>query len=175
MNDNASPIWIGELGDTFLGELWVARSEAGLAAVSLWGDRSQFSKQVFGLTGRQPDYLPEKVSTVVQQLREYLHGQRKQFTIRIDWSVMTPFQQEVLRLVCDIEYGRTSTYGHIAQQLGKPNAMRAVGRANATNPIPIIVPCHRVLGSDGSLQGYSAPGGVETKARLLRLEGSWLI
>lgn len=88
---------------------------------------------------------------------------------------MMPFQQEALQVVSEIDYGRTRTYGDIARQLGKPKAVRAVGRANATNPMPIIIPCHRVLGADGRLHGFSAPGGVETKAWLLRLEGSWLI
>jgi methylated-DNA-[protein]-cysteine S-methyltransferase len=111
----------------------------------------------------------------MRQLTEYFDGQRQRFELDIDWSVMTPFQQEALQIVFDIEYGRTRTYGDIAQQLGNPKAVRAVGRANATNPIPIIIPCHRVLGADGRLHGYSAPGGVETKAWLLRLEGSWLL
>ncbi len=88
---------------------------------------------------------------------------------------MTPFQIEALQKVYEIEYGRTLTYGDVAKQLDKPGASRAVGRANATNPMPIIVPCHRVLGSDGKLHGYGGPGGLETKAWLLRLEGSWLI
>ena len=93
----------------------------------------------------------------------------------MDWSVLTPFQAEVLQAVYTIPYGRLLTYKDIAEQIGKPGAVRAVGRANATNPMPIIIPCHRVLGADGKLHGYSAPGGLETKAWLLRLEGSWLL
>ncbi len=88
---------------------------------------------------------------------------------------MKPFQLAALKLVCSVPYGRTTSYGAIAERLGEPGAARAVGRANATNPIPIIIPCHRILGADGKLHGYGARGGVETKARLLRLEGSWLI
>ena len=132
-------------------------------------------EQVIKLTGQQPDYAPERLSIINRQTEEYLNKERRQFEIQIDWSVMTPFQQDVLQIVCGIEYGRTRSYGDIARQLGKPKAMRAVGRANATNPMPIIFPCHPVLGADGRLHGYSAPGGIETKARLLRLEGSWLI
>jgi methylated-DNA-[protein]-cysteine S-methyltransferase len=74
-----------------------------------------------------------------------------------------------------VPFGRQSTYREIAEQLGQPGAVRAVGRANATNPIPIVIPCHRILGADGKLHGYSAPGGLETKAWLLRHEGSWLL
>ncbi len=69
----------------------------------------------------------------------------------------------------------TLTYADVAQQIGQPKAVRAVGRANATNPMPIIIPCHRVLGSDGRLHGYGGPGGLDTKAWLLRLEGAWLL
>jgi methylated-DNA-[protein]-cysteine S-methyltransferase len=175
MKKNHGPVWIAELSDTYLGDLWTARSPDGLVAVSLWGDKARFIEVVNRLTGLQPDYAPRKLTDITSQLQEYLAGERRQFELEIDWSHMSPFQQDVLRIVCAIAYGRTRTYGDIARQLGKPQAMRAVGRANATNPMPIIIPCHRVLGADGRLHGYSAPGGLETKARLLRLEGSWLI
>jgi methylated-DNA-[protein]-cysteine S-methyltransferase len=175
MSNLYQPAYMGELRDTYLGDLWAAQSPAGLVAVSLWADRDRFFNEVFRLTGVEPVYAPHHLTKVTRQLAQYLDGQRRQFTIQIDWSVMTPFQQQVLRTVSRIGYGRTQTYGEIARQLGKPKALRAVGRANATNPMPIIIPCHRVLGADGRLHGYSAPGGLETKARLLRLEGSWLI
>ena len=175
MNDDGGSVWIGKLGNTYLGDIWTAQSVSGLVAIDLWGDQAIFAEQVYKLTGLQADYAPEHLSEITRQLAEYLDGERRRFEVEIDWSVMTPFQQDVLQIVCDIEYGRTRTYGDIARQLGKPQAMPAVGRANATNPIPIVIPCHRVLGADGRLQGYSAPGGIETKARLLRLEGSWLI
>ena len=168
-------IWIGDLKDTPLGVIWAAKSKDGLVAVDMWGEQERFVLQVEKLTGAETVYAPERLADVNQQLTEYFDRQRQRFELAIDWSVMTPFQQEALRLVFDIEYGRTRTYGDIARQLGKPKAVRAVGRANATNPMAIIIPCHRVLGADGRLHGYSAPGGVETKAWLLRLEGSWLI
>ncbi len=85
---------------------------------------------------------------------------------------MTPFQLQVLHLTTHIPYGQTSTYKDIAIQVGKPNAARAVGRVEATNPIPLVIPCHRVLGSDGSLHGYGGPGGIKLKAWLLQLEQS---
>ncbi len=175
MKDPYQPLYIGELQATWLGDLWAAQSPAGLVAISLWGDRNRFVNEVIQLTGKQPEYAPQHLAQATSQLAEFLDGKRKKFTIPIDWSVMTPFQKMVLEVVSRIEYGRTQTYSEIARQIGKPKAVRAVGRANATNPIPIMIPCHRVLGSDGRLHGYSAPGGVETKARLLRLEGSCLI
>ena len=163
------------LQGTYLGDLWASQSPAGLVAISLWGGRDRFVNEVVRLTGKQPVYAPCQLTNITRQLAEYLDGKRKKFEVKIDWSVLTPFQQTVLQAVRHIDYGRTQTYGDIARQLGKPKAARAVGRANATNPMPIIIPCHRVLGANGSLHGYSAPGGVETKARLLRLEGSWLV
>ncbi len=133
-------ITIGKLDETPVGTIWVAGSEAGLAAVTA-----------------------------------YLRGERRDFDLPLDWSKMTPFQRAALARVYVVPYGRTSTYGTIAEELGQPGAVRAVGRANATNPIPIIIPCHRILGADGKLHGYGARGGLETKAWLLRLEGSWLL
>jgi methylated-DNA-[protein]-cysteine S-methyltransferase len=88
----------------------------------------------------------------------------------LDLSTRTKFQQQVLTFTSLIPYGRTSTYKDIALQVGKMNAARAVGRVEATNPIPLVIPCHRVLGSDGSLHGYGGPGGIKLKAWLLNLE-----
>jgi methylated-DNA-[protein]-cysteine S-methyltransferase len=104
------------------------------------------------------------------QIREYLAGERREFELDIDLSAMTAFQEAALRLTLAIPYGRVSTYSEIARQMGKPLAARAVGRAEATSPMPLVIPCHRVLGTDGGLHGYGAPGGVKTKAWLLELE-----
>jgi methylated-DNA-[protein]-cysteine S-methyltransferase len=171
----AKNVWMGTLDETPLGDIWVAVNEVGLVAVNLWEDRRRFEQQVEALTGCVPVLDDDRVTAVTTQLDEYLQKQRKVFTVPIDWSVMTPFQQTVLRAVAAVAYGRLQTYNDIAQTIGKPKAVRAVGRANATNPMPIIIPCHRILGSNGKLHGYSAPGGLETKAWLLRLEGSWLL
>ena len=168
-------VWIGELTGTHFNEVWVGIGDQGLVAVSLYDGRERFAEEVRQLTGIVPEYDPEHLVGITNQLQEYFAGERQVFDMQIDWSVMTPFQQAALKQVVAIEYGRIVTYGDIAKTLGKPNASRAVGRANATNPMPIVIPCHRVLGSDGKLQGYGGPGGLETKAWLLRLEGSWLI
>jgi methylated-DNA-[protein]-cysteine S-methyltransferase len=114
----------------------------------------------------------ERTRQAARQIREYLAAQRLSFSLPIDWSVLTPFQEQVLRATCSIPRGETRSYAEIAAQIGKPNAPRAVGRAEASNPIPLVIPCHRVIGSDGRLHGYGAPGGLETKAWLLELEAA---
>jgi O-6-methylguanine DNA methyltransferase len=125
------------------------------------------------LTGRATEENPAALQPVVEQLTQYFAGQRQQFDLPLDWSVMSAFQQKAMKLVYDIPFGQTRTYQQIAQALDNPLAIRAVGRANATNPMPIVVPCHRVIGSNGKLHGYG--GGLEAKAYLLNLEGSWLL
>lgn len=169
---------IGKLENTPVGTIWVAASPIGLVSVSLWDDEPRFVAEVTRLTGGAPDSGANPGPIVTQALTEldaYLRGELRQFTTPIDWSITKPFQRQALTLVCAVPYGRTSSYGAIAAQLGQPGAVRAVGQANATNPIPILIPCHRILGADGKLHGYGARGGLETKAWLLRLEGSWLI
>ena len=167
--------WMGALETSPLGRIWTAVSAAGLVAIDLWDDQEKFVQQVTKLTGQPPQWEPERLLPVTSQLQQYLLQERTHFDLAIDWSVMTPFQSTVLHVVYGIEYGRTRTYSDVAQTIGKPQAVRAVGRANATNPMPLVIPCHRVLGRDGKLHGFSAPGGLETKAWLLRLEGSWLL
>ena len=175
MGTHTPVIWIAKLPQSPVGEIWAAAAEDGLIAIDLWQDEDRFHDLVAKLKRGELVYEPERLEDILSQVSEYLEGARQEFGITVDWSVMSPFQREVLQEVNSIPFGRTSTYGDIAKRLGKPGAVRAVGRANATNPIPIIVPCHRVLGADGRLHGFSAPGGLETKAWLLRREGSWLI
>ena len=169
---------VGKLDETPLGTIGVACADAGLVAVSLWDGDTRFAGEVVRLTGAAPDTTAPPgpvVAAALAQLAAYLRGERRDFDLPLDWSTMTPFQPAALARVCAVPYGRTSTYGTIANELGQPGAVRAVGRANATNPLPIIIPCHRILGADGKLHGYGARGGLETKAWLLRLEGSWLL
>lgn len=170
MNDT---IIVGSAEHEWLGPLWVALSARGLVAVLLKGSETALRAHLGQFTTVQP--VQEAVAPVMEQLLAYLQGEQVNFDIPVDWSVLSPFQGEVLRHVHAIPYGQTRTYGDIALALGNPGAARAVGRANATNPMPLIIPCHRVLGNDGSLHGYAGPGGVETKARLLQLEGSRLL
>lgn len=109
----------------------------------------------------------DALAPVAAQLREYFAGQRKEFDLELE-PVGTPFQHEVWARLRTIPYGETRTYGQLAAELGSPNASRAVGLANGRNPIAIIVPCHRVIGADGTLTGYA--GGMDRKRLLLDLE-----
>jgi methylated-DNA-[protein]-cysteine S-methyltransferase len=111
----------------------------------------------------------ERFARVVAELREYFAGERRDFTLTLR-PRGTAFQQRVWDELCRIPYGATISYRELATRLGNPNATRAVARANATNPIPIIVPCHRVIGADGTLTGYG--GGLDRKRFLLALEGA---
>ena len=167
-------IWYARASDTTLGHLWTAASDNGLVAVRIGGTAEDFCNEVRRLTGCEPVYDAERLADIMAQLGEYLRGQRREFTMPIDWSVLKPFQQQVLRITREIAYGSQRIYGDIAQQLGKPNAARAVGRALATNPMAFVIPCHRVIGKDGKLHGYAAPEGIKTKAWLLEMEGAAL-
>lgn len=171
-------ITISHIAPTLLGPIWIATNDFGLVAVSLWDDADRLIETITWLTGATPPIQHGQHPVLQQttiQLNSYMQGELRQFDLPIDWSLMKPFQRAVLERVYTVGYGRTSTYKAIANELGKPGAARAIGRANATNPIPIIIPCHRILGSDGKLHGYGARGGLETKAWLLQLEGSWLV
>jgi len=103
------------------------------------------------------------------QLSEYFEGTRHEFDLPLDPSG-TEFQVQAWLALADIPYGDTTTYASQAEAIGRPNAVRAVGSANSANPIPIVLPCHRVIGSDGSLTGYA--GGIDLKRRLLEMERS---
>ena len=108
---------------------------------------------------------------ISQKLLSYLTGSKENFDIPIDWSIFSDFYKTVLKQTYEIPFGKILTYGQLAELLGDAKKSRAVGAALGQNPIPIIIPCHRVVGADGSLHGYSAPGGLATKAWLLTLEG----
>jgi methylated-DNA-[protein]-cysteine S-methyltransferase len=149
----------------------LAASDLGLVAVA-WADSQLHFHSFLKRLNRpiQPD--PKKIAPYARELREYLNGRRSAFTIPIDWSLFRPFQREALQAVFRIPYGETSTYRDIAMEIGRPQASRAVGRANATNPMPLVIPCHRVIGRDGKLHGYGGGEGLKTKEWLLKLEGA---
>ncbi len=153
-----------------LGEIWFALSEAGLAALQFPSSREAFIQSVQTRFGAVPQEDPQKTAPLAAQLQEYAAGQRKTFQTAIDWSAFAPFQRQVLQHTLQIPYGQTQTYGQIAAALGNPRAARAVGRAQATNPMPLVIPCHRVVGANGSLHGYGAGKGLETKQSLLEME-----
>lgn len=158
--------------NTPLGSIWAAVSKDGLVAVAIDIEQDAFVNRLRKMGFDALEYNPEDVAAVLEQIDEYLAGVRRDFDLPIDWSVMTPFQQAALKATLAIPYGGVSTYGEIAKKLGSASAARAVGRAEATNPMPLVIPCHRVLGSDGELHGYGAGQGLLTKAWLLDLEGA---
>jgi len=147
--------------DTPIGELLLAGDADALSMIG-------FPK---GSMRRDPEsdwiYNEEPFKNARVQLSEYFAGERKEFNLPLLLSG-TEFQVSVLQALQGIPYGETISYGAIAKQIGRPKAVRAVGAANGRNPIPIIVPCHRVVGSNGDLTGFG--GGLDTKAELLRLE-----
>lgn len=163
-------IFIGNIDETPLGEIWVAVSENGLLAVEFPSTPEAFAAILKKRHAAEVVFAPEQVAETAQQLREYAAGRLKKFAIPIDWLTLKEFQRKVLQLTFDIPYGELRTYKEIALELGKPRAARAVGRAQATNPMPIVIPCHRVVGSDGKLHGYGAGNGLATKEWLLRME-----
>jgi len=147
--------------ETPIGELLLAGEDDGLAMIG-------FPK---GSMRRDPEpdwiFNEKPLENARQQLVEYFAGTRKNFDLPLQLSG-TEFQVSVLKALQDIPYGETVSYGEIARRIGRPKAMRAVGAANGRNPIPIVVPCHRVIGSSGDLTGFG--GGLDTKEALLRLE-----
>lgn len=167
-----TPLYLGLLKRTPLGDLWLAVSERGLVAVE-WDHHKSAMDLYLTKRLKRPSVLnPEKTASAIRQLGEYLTGERTAFTFPIDWRLLRPFQQEVLKLVFAIPYGETRSYGEIAHQMGRSHAARAVGRANATNPMPLVIPCHRVVGADGKLRGYGGGEGLKTKEWLLKMEGA---
>jgi methylated-DNA-[protein]-cysteine S-methyltransferase len=163
----------GKLDNSPLGAIWIAISDDGLKAVEIGGDGQAFAASFAGSavdpgTVRQDD---DVIAPVANQLREYFEGQRRRFEMEIDWGQLSEFQDSALKLAFEIPFGEVRTYGQLAADLGRSaTSARAVGRAMATNPISIIIPCHRVIGADGELKGYGGLGGIRTKAWLLAFE-----
>lgn len=151
--------------NTPIGWLTVIVSEKGLLAIRFGA--------AFGPAAPDSDLVGDNAATCdsVAQLSEYFRGERREFTLPLDLRG-TEFQKACWLELAKIPYGQVRTYADIARALGRPAAFRAVGMANHSNPLPIVVPCHRILASDGGLCGYA--GGLEIKRKLLRLEGcSW--
>jgi methylated-DNA-[protein]-cysteine S-methyltransferase len=175
MQKRLTKLSIACLPDSPVGPVWVAASDKGLVAVELGVDEEVFRKTLSSRGyvdfTRDSEAAKDIATSALQQIREYLDGERQAFKLPLDWSLLTPFQGRVLQEVFAIPFGEVSTYGEIARRLEKSGASRAVGRANATNPIPLVIPCHRVIGQNGELRGYGTGNGIETKAWLLRLEG----
>jgi len=164
-------LYYDELTSSPVGPISVALSEAGLVAVEFGQAETEFLKHLQRSHRAVTVRSPERVALVLRQLAEYFAGGRQSFDIPVDLSHSTRFQQQVLRAAARVPRGGLATYAEIARHIGKPRASRAVGQALARNPVPIVIPCHRVVAADGALRGYSGRGGIRTKAQLLVLEG----
>lgn len=151
--------------DSPVGRLTLVASDTGLAAILWDNDRPQVVSVGDAV---ESDDHPVLVETA-RQLEEYFAGTRKRFDLALDFAG-TNFQRKVWAALLTIPYGETRSYAQIARQIGQPTAVRAVGAANGKNPISIVAPCHRVIGSTGSLTGFG--GGLPAKAQLLELEGA---
>jgi methylated-DNA-[protein]-cysteine S-methyltransferase len=157
--------------DSPLGPLVVAATPRGLVRVAYTDSRGE-AGVLEDLAGRlSPRILeaPDRLDDARRELYEYFEGRRDAFDLPIDWSLTRGFTGEVLRQTARIGFGKTSTYAEVASRAGSPRAVRAAGNALGANPMPVVVPCHRVLRTGGALGGYT--GGVERKEFLLRLEG----
>lgn len=172
MGISIGTIYYGSVTETPIGDLWLACSGRGLVAVNWGNEHENLLKYLTKRLKAPVEENPRRLEVASNQIREYLNGDRKRFTFQIDWSLLRPFQREVLLATFAIPYGQTTSYGDLAHQLGRLRSARAVGRAEATNPMPLVIPCHRVLGADGKLLGYG--GGLEIKKWLLQLEGAVL-
>lgn len=148
-----------------LGTITLAATDAGLAGA--WFEHQRYWPDT---RGWQTDDEHPVLREATAQLADYFAGRRQHFDLPLDLSHGTDFQQAVWHALLSIPAGRTTSYGALSAEVGKPAAVRAVGAAVGRNPISVIVPCHRVLGTDGSLTGYA--GGLERKSALLELEGA---
>ena len=167
------PLYSGELYNTPVGNLLLVCSDAGLVAVEWAHSRSDLERYLRRL--RRPVHAyPARTAPYAAELREYLTHRRREFSLPIDWDTLRSFQRMALERVYAIPYGETRTYSQIALELGSPRASRAVGRANATNPMPLVIPCHRLIGTDGKLHGYGGGEGLATKEWLLKMEGAMI-
>lgn len=147
-----------------VGTLTLVATDEGLAGI-LW--ENDWPKRVQLRVETRDDSHPVLIETE-HQLNEYFSGRRTEFALKLDVDG-TPFQRRVWNALRTIPFGETRSYGDIAKQIGNPGAMRAVGAANGRNPVSIVVPCHRVIGSNGKLTGFG--GGLDAKSFLLSLEG----
>jgi methylated-DNA-[protein]-cysteine S-methyltransferase len=151
-----------------IGPLYVAVSAKGLCRIDFDPDPADFLAHLDPLARSERN--PSALADATRQLDEYFAGRRVTFDLALDLERVKPFQRAVLQIAQRIPLGKVWTYGRVAEALGKPQASRAVGQALAHNPVPVIVPCHRVIASGGGLGGYA--GGLERKRRLLALEGA---
>jgi methylated-DNA-[protein]-cysteine S-methyltransferase len=155
--------------DSPVGPLAVASTPRGLVRIAFEHQSDSFAEELAAKLSPRVMRSPKRLDEVRRELDEYFEGRRQEFEVPIDWSLTHGFFRKVLKQTARIGYGSVGTYAEMAKRAGSPRAVRAAGNALGSNPIPIVVPCHRVLRTGGGLGGYG--GGLERKEFLLRLEG----
>lgn len=158
--------------DTPIGKVVGAKTERGLLRLAYEdfnGGADAVVEQLAGKVSPRVLHQPRKLDDVAFELDEYFRGERTSFDLPIDWSLSSDFTRRILQACARIPFGHLASYGDMAREAGNPKASRAAGRALGSNPIPIVVPCHRVVGTSGKLTGYT--GGVHRKVALLAVEG----
>lgn len=158
--------------DTPVGELLVAATPRGVVRISYldWFPADETLADLSKRVSPRVLEAPHRLDALRRELDEYFDGERRRFDVSLDRALLGPFARKVLGRTARIPYGKVSTYAEVASAAGSPRASRAAGNALARNPIPIVIPCHRVLRTGGGLGGYA--GGLDRKARLLALEGA---
>jgi methylated-DNA-[protein]-cysteine S-methyltransferase len=156
--------------DSPVGDLFVAVSDRGLCSISYDADAEHQVERLARGFGSRVLRSPRPIDPAKRQLDEYFEGKRRHFDLEVDLRLTRDFGRTVLEELGRVPFGEVTTYGALAAKAGKPRAARAVGTIMNRNPIPIVLPCHRVVGANGSLVGYA--GGLERKQTLLRLEGA---
>ena len=156
-----------DLADSPVGELLVAATDRGLCRIAYRPDDAL--DELADDFGTRVLRVPRRVDVIRRELDEYFEGRRREFDLRLDLTPVADFHRRALDELARVPYGQVTTYGALAAKVGRPKAARAIGGAMNRNPIPIVLPCHRVIGSNGSLTGYA--GGLDKKEALLRLEG----
>ena len=157
-----------DFAETPIGEVLIAATPRGLCRISYFGE-AEVVERLAAQYGARVLRSPKPVDPVRRQLDEYFEGRRTEFDLELDLAV-PDFHRRVLGELARVPFGETTTYGTLAKRVDHPSAARAVGTVMNRNPIPIVLPCHRVIGANGSLVGYA--GGLEIKRRLLALEGA---
>ncbi|NUM43875.1 MAG: methylated-DNA--[protein]-cysteine S-methyltransferase [Anaerolineales bacterium] len=165
-------LYYDRIPDTPIGTVYLVANERGLVSVDFGVPESQFFAQIKKNFGTHPEYAPELLTHHASRIKDYLQGKSTTLDLPFDIHALTPFQQQVLLAALQIPRGQVYTYADIARKIGNPKAVRAVGQALGRNPVPIVIPCHRVVAANGKLGGYSGGGGLATKRKLLVLEGA---
>ena len=162
-----------DIVDSPVGDLFVAVSDRGLCTISYDAEPEARLEQLARGFGARVLRSPRAIDETRRELEEYFEGKRRGFDLDVDLRLTRDFGRAVLTELAAVPFGEVTTYGALAARAGKPRAARAVGTIMNRNPIPIVLPCHRIVGANGSLTGYA--GGLDVKRRLLQIEGATLV